>query len=148
MDVRINKSIEKIQFIIDDLGMANPNKFSESLGFDSPEIINKILMGKTFIDKNLAILINEKHRQYSIDWLVTGNVESKKDTIMINLDDTIFSDPIRMNALVRFLSKHHIQFMGDELFQLYYDRIRNDVLEEENLRQARELALKKNNRFN
>ncbi|MCP4977295.1 MAG: hypothetical protein GY931_14145 [Maribacter sp.] len=148
MDGRISKSIEKMQFIIDDLSMANPNKFSESLGFDNPEIIYKILRGKTSIDKNLAMLINEKHPQYSIDWILTGNVEFKNNAIMINLDDTIFNDPKRMNALVRFLSKHHMQFMEDELFQLYYDRIRNDVLEDENLRKARELALKKDNRFN
>ncbi len=92
--------------------------------------------------------ISKKHPQYAIDMILTINVESKKDTIMINLDDTIFNDPKRMNMLVRFLSKHHVQFMDDELFQLYYDRIRNDVLEEESLRKARELALKKNNGFN
>lgn len=148
MDVRINKSIKKMLFIIDDLGMANPSKLSESLGFDEPEIIYKILRGETSIGKNLAMLINERHPQYSIDWLLTGNVEFKKDAIMINLDDTIFNDPIRMNKLVRFLSKYHARFMEDEMFQLYYGRIRYDVLQDENLRKARELAFKKNNRSN
>ncbi len=148
MDRRVNKSIEKMLYIIDDLGMVKPNKLSESLGFDEPEIIYKILRGETSISKNLAMLINEKYPQYSIDWILDRNVEFKKDAILISLDDTIFNDPKRMNTLVRFLSKHHARFMEDELFQLHYGRIRYDVLQDENLRKARELAFKKNNRSN
>lgn len=148
MDIRVNRSREKMLFLIDDLGMANPNKLSESLGFDNPDIIYRILRGETSISKNLAMLINEKYPQYSIDWLLTGNVESKKDDILINLDDTIFNDPKRIYTLVRFLSKHHAQFMEDEMFQLYYSRLRYDVFKDENLRKARELAFKKNNRSN
>jgi len=148
MDRRVNRSIDKMLFIIVDLGMANPSKFSQSLGFEEPEIIYKILRGDATISQNLAKIINKKYPQYSIDWLLAGNFESKKDALLINLDDTIFNDPKRMNTLVRFLSKHHAQFMENEMFQLYYGRIRNDVLQDENLRKARELAFKKNNRSN
>ncbi len=148
MDRSVNRSIEKMLVIIDDLRMGNPKKLSECLGFDEPEIIYKILRGENSISKNLAMLINEKYPQYSIEWLLATNVEFKKDAIMVNLDDTIFNDPKRMNTLVRFLSKHHARFMEDELFQLHYGRIRYDVLEDENLRKARELAFKKNNRSN
>ncbi|EAR02303.1 hypothetical protein [Maribacter sp. HTCC2170] len=63
---------------------------------------------------------------------------------MINIDETIFNDPRRMNALVRFLSKHHEQFIEDELFKIYYARIKNNILEGEELRKAKEEALNRN----
>jgi len=78
MDERFKKSIEVINHIVDDLQFDNPKQFSDSLGFDRPERIYKILRGKTAISRNLAAIINEKYPQYDKNWLLTGNGSIKK----------------------------------------------------------------------
>ncbi|SDS14001.1 hypothetical protein SAMN04487764_1542 [Gillisia sp. Hel1_33_143] len=78
MDIRIKKSIETINHIIDDLKFDNPKQFSDSLDFDRPERIYKVLRGQVSISRNLAEIINKKYPQYSIDWLLTGEGEITK----------------------------------------------------------------------
>lgn len=45
MDIRKIKSIETINYIINDLGFSNANQLSEALGLSRPEKIYKILRG-------------------------------------------------------------------------------------------------------
>ena len=78
MDIRIKKSIEVINYVIDDLKFDNPKQFSDSLGFKRPERIYKILRGETGISRKLAEIINEKYPQYDKNWLLTGEGEMKK----------------------------------------------------------------------
>ena len=70
-DVRVKKSIEVLNKIIQDLEL-NPNQLSEKLGFKRPERLYKILRGQSSISRNLANIINGKYPQYSIDWLLIG----------------------------------------------------------------------------
>ena len=78
MDIRIKKSINVLTQIIEDLGFDNPKQFSDSLGFERPERIYKILRGNTAVSRNLAEIINSKYPQYKIDWLLTGEGEMLK----------------------------------------------------------------------
>jgi len=78
MDIRIKKSINVLTQIIDDLGLDNPKQFSDSLDFERPERIYKILRGKSAVSRNLAEIINSKYPQYKIDWLLTGEGAMKK----------------------------------------------------------------------
>ncbi|MCQ4139187.1 hypothetical protein [Chryseobacterium sp. EO14] len=71
-DIRKIKSINTINFIIEDLKIDNVNQLSEYLGFSRPERLYKVLRGENAISKKLAEEINSKFPQYSIDFLLSG----------------------------------------------------------------------------
>lgn len=77
-DIRKRKSIQVINFIIEDLNLENANQLAEKMGYDRPEKIYKILRGENSISKNFAIEINSKFPQYSIDALRDGNINGLK----------------------------------------------------------------------
>lgn len=65
----------RLSYIIKDLGLKNPKKFSESLGFARPDRIYTVFRGQNDISARLAKIINEKYPQYPIAWLITGEGE-------------------------------------------------------------------------
>ncbi|TQI71778.1 hypothetical protein JM79_2726 [Gramella sp. Hel_I_59] len=79
MDIRIKKSMEVINHIIDDMKFENPKQFSEALGFKRPERIYKILRGESGVSRKLADIIHEKYPQYDRNWLLSGEGSLKKD---------------------------------------------------------------------
>lgn len=111
MDIRIQKSIEVLNYIIDDLNFENPKKFSEDLGFDRPERIYKILRGKASISRKLASIINEKYPQYSIEWLLTG-LNDKVDGIFYEKDGVKFF----INEIINFIAEEEEEFMKRKIF--------------------------------
>lgn len=72
LDIRKKKSIERLNFILEDLGLENINQFSEKMGYTRPEKLYKVMRGENAISKNLAKEINSKFPQYSEEWLLTG----------------------------------------------------------------------------
>ena len=111
MDIRIQKSIEVIYFIIADLNFENPKKFSEALGFERPERIYKILRGQTSISRNLATIINSKFPQYSKEWLLTGSNE-KLDEIYYEKNGVKFF----INEIINFVAEEEDEFMKRKIF--------------------------------
>ncbi|MAM17579.1 MAG: hypothetical protein CME35_01255, partial [Gramella sp.] len=81
MDIRNKKSIDFVNFLIDDLGFENAKQFSESLGLERPERIYKVQRGETKISKKLAEIINSKYPQYSIDDILIGKIPENKDVL-------------------------------------------------------------------
>lgn len=79
LDIRVQKSIERLNLILEDLNLDNINQFSEKLGLDRPERLYKIARGENAISKNLAKLINGVFPQYSEDWLLTGEGSMLKE---------------------------------------------------------------------
>lgn len=78
LDIRKKKSIERLNFILEDLGLENINQFSEKMGYARPEKLYKVMRGENAISKNLAKEINDKFPKYSEDWLLTGEGEMLK----------------------------------------------------------------------
>ena len=78
LDIRKKKSIERLNFILEDLGLENINQFSEKMGYTRPEKLYKVMRGENAISKNLAKEINSKFPQYSEEWLLTGEGEMLK----------------------------------------------------------------------
>lgn len=70
-----------------------------------------------------------------IDDIPIKEKSSNLEEFIVN--DEVLEDPLRMNLLVRFLSRHHQKLMEDELYQLYHGRIIFDYKEEEELRMAK-----------
>ena len=79
LDIRKKKSIERLNFILEDLGLENINQFSEKMGYTRPEKLYKVMRGENAISKNLAKEINSKFPQYSEEWLLTGEGEMLKE---------------------------------------------------------------------
>lgn len=79
LDIRKKKSIERLNFILEDLGLENINQFSEKMGYARPEKLYKVMRGENAISKNLAKEINDKFPKYSEDWLLTGEGEMLND---------------------------------------------------------------------
>ncbi|CAM1344632.1 hypothetical protein [Tenacibaculum amylolyticum] len=111
MDIRIQKSIEVINFIIKDLNFENPKQFSEALGFERPERIYKILRGNASISRNLASIINSKYPQYTKEWLLTGTKE-KLDDIYYEKDGVKFF----INEIINFVAEEEEEFMKRKIF--------------------------------
>lgn len=72
MDIRKIKSIETINYIINDLGFSNANQLSEALGLSRPEKVYKILRGDNAISKKFAEEINQIFPKYSVDEILSG----------------------------------------------------------------------------
>ena len=75
-----------------------------------------------------------------IDDIPIKEKSSNLEEFIVN--DGVFEDPLRMNLLVRFLSRNHQKLMEDEMYQLYHGRIIFDYKEEGELRLAKEKILK------
>ncbi|CAM1343849.1 hypothetical protein [Tenacibaculum amylolyticum] len=111
MDIRIQKSIEVINFIIKDLNFENPKQFSEALGFERPERIYKILRGKASISRNLASIINNKYPQFSKEWLLTGTKETLDDIYYEKNGVKFF-----INEIINFVAEEEEEFMKRKIF--------------------------------
>lgn len=87
LDIRKIKSIDTINFIIEDLGLENVNQFANLLKYPRPEKIYKILRGENAISRKVAEEINSIFPQYKIDYILDGDVERLKNKI--NNNDTL-----------------------------------------------------------
>lgn len=92
-----------------------------------------------------------------ISWLLTGkgemttdrkgeeksNTYPEKETIQVELSDSLLSDRTDMASLVTFLSRNHERLMKDELYSLYIHRAANllevEKIEEEKKRKIQEI---------
>lgn len=131
MDARIQRSIDIINFIIDDLSLNNGKRFSEALGFKRPERIYKILRGEVAISRNLAKIISDKYPRYDYNWLLTGSVETfgfHKDSDKRSLS------PEEINRIVEAIYLFEEELMQNTMFVSWVANIeartRKEVLKE------------------
>ncbi len=131
MDARIQRSVDIINFIIEDLSMGNGKRFSEALGFKRPERIYKILRGEVGISRNLAKIISGKYPKYDYNWLLTGNVE----TFSFHKDpDKRSLSPEEINKIVEAIYLFEEDLMQNNMFVSWVANIeartRKEVLKE------------------
>ena len=128
MDARIQKSIDIINFIIQDLSLRNGKQLSEALGFKRPERIYKILRGEVAISRNLAKIIHDKFTQYDYDWLLTGEVKTDNSTPTRSLP------PEEINKIVEAIYFYEDDLMQNNMFSSWVRNIeakaRKEVLKE------------------
>lgn len=83
MDARKKVSMEVIKRVIHALNFDNPKQLSDSLGFDRPERIYKVVRGETGISRNLAETISKKYPQFSKDYLLTGKDGDDSENVQV-----------------------------------------------------------------
>lgn len=79
LDIRKIKSIDTINFIIEDLGLESANQLATLLNYARAEKIYKILRGENSISKKVAEEINAVFPQYKTDYILDGDVERLKN---------------------------------------------------------------------
>ena len=130
MDARIQRSVNIINFIIQDLSLGNGKKLSEALGFKRPERIYKILRGEVAISRNLAKIISDKFSQYDYDWLLTGEV--KADHAKSATAPSLSAEAV--NKIVEAIYLHEDHLMQNKMFASWVKNIeakaRKEVLKE------------------
>ncbi|CAA0144304.1 conserved hypothetical protein [Tenacibaculum maritimum] len=126
MDIQIKNSIDRIEFIIEDLKLDNVKKLSEELGFKRPERLYKILRGKNAISQKLAEIINRKYPKYTIEWLRGSNSISKESGDLTDENIAIVEDMI-INNEEELFRKSSILKRWKELIEL---KAENKILKE------------------
>ena len=79
LDIRKIKSIDTINFIIEDLGLESANQLANLLNYARAEKIYKILRGENSISKKVAEEINAVFPQYNKNYILDGDVERLKN---------------------------------------------------------------------
>lgn len=75
VDIWKKKSIEKMDFILNDLNI-NASQLAKEMGYKRPERLYKVIRGENSISKKLAEEINERFPQYSVEWLLSGDISN------------------------------------------------------------------------
>lgn len=75
---------ERLQKVIFEEADGNVKKFAESIGLTRADRIYNVLKGKNDLSEKLSLLIINKYKNYSLEWMMSGVKESNIQDILVN----------------------------------------------------------------
>ena len=121
----------RLAYLIDLLGFKNPNEFAKSLGYKSPEKINRLLRGSN--NKPSFEVIDDilsTYKQVNARWLVSGEGEvmgGKKHTLVSD-SDIKYRSNIKTNKFAESIPLYNLEATAG-IVSLFEDHKHNNPID-------------------